>query len=76
MVLAMGQKKGTEQPEHRREHGVLAGDADRGQVNHSQGFGLYSRAVDAVEVSLWERDGVRCMSWEACLVPMRRLRGQ
>lgn len=41
----MGQEKGTERPERRREHGVLAGDAGRGQVNHSQGFGLYSRAV-------------------------------
>lgn len=29
----------------RREHGVLAGDAGRGQVSHSQGFDVYSRAV-------------------------------
>lgn len=64
----VGRKKGTECPECRREHRVLAGDPGWGQVNHSRELGLYS-----VEVSLWER--VRCVFWEACLT-LRRLRGQ
>jgi len=37
--------KRTERPGQRRECGVLAGEAGRGQVSYSQGYGLYSRAV-------------------------------
>lgn len=50
-VSAMGRKEGTEQPGRRWEHGVLAGDADGGQVNPSQGFGLCARALGWV---LWK----------------------
>ena len=35
----------TDRPGCGREHRVLAGDADRGQVSCSQGFGLCPRAV-------------------------------
>lgn len=86
-VGVMGWKKGAEQPGCRRDYGILAGDVDGGQVNHSQRFGLDARAARWV---LWAVYCGRGMGSDVCfgkLAPplegrldgrgyARRLRGQ
>lgn len=78
-VGVMDRKEGTERPGCRRDSGILAGDVDGGQVNHSQRFGLYARTVSGVgvmDVILREGDGVRCVFWEACPPLIGRLDGR
>lgn len=62
-IGVMGQKEGTERPGCRRDYGILAGNVDGVQVNHSQRFGLYARAVGWV---LWMLFCKRGMGSDVC----------